>query len=138
MPTLPSVRRSYSWILSAPLLLLAPSAAAQTLMDNSSACIPPNTTDKVIIAVADIVIFAIASFLFVPLVERRFINQDRNPTFGRHLGISMSLLIAMLGMFGLYYGITGCVSASLWWWVGLMATVFVIHAIYTFVVVRSE
>ncbi|MDP2310801.1 MAG: hypothetical protein Q8P18_32585 [Pseudomonadota bacterium] len=99
---------------------------------------PPTTTDKIVIAVGDAAIFAVASFLFVRLMERRFINQDKNPLFGRHLGISLALLITALGMFGLYYGVTGCLSGSMWWWVGLASIVFFVHAAYTVVVVRTE
>lgn len=101
-------------------------------------CMAPNTTSKILIAVGDMGIFAVAAFLFVRLMERRYINQDKNPLLGRHLGMSMALFISVLGMFGLYYLVTGCITGSMWWWVGFAAFVFVVHAAYTLVVVRTE
>ncbi len=132
--------------LAAPALLagslLTPaSASAQVpppIQAETGVCTPPSATEKTMIAVGDLAIFAVAAFLFVRLMERRFINLDKNPIFGRHLGISLALFVTALGMFGLYYGITGCMSGSMWWWVGLAFFVFVIHAAYTVIVVRTE
>ena len=103
----------------------------------SGQCCPPSTAAKVGIAVGDLAIFLVCFFLFVRLIELRFIQQDRNPLLGRHFGISLSLFLSSLGVAGLYLGVTGCYDPAVWLWAGFVFAIFVVHALYTVVVVRG-
>ncbi len=100
-------------------------------------CCPPSTAGKVGIAAGDLAIFLVCCFLFMRLMELRFIQENRNPLLGRHLGVSLALGIAGVGMAGLYLGVTGCYDAGVWLWAGFVFAIFLLHAVYTLIVVRS-
>ena len=90
-----------------PMYLLLSPAQAQTPGVPSPAftvgctvneCCPPSTAGKVGVVAGDLAIFLVCCFLFMRLMELRFIQENRNPLLGRHLGISLALGIAGVGM----------------------------------------
>lgn len=101
-------------------------------------CCPPSTQQKVMIGVGSLAVLVVLWFLLVRLMERRFINQDRSASVGRHAGISFVLFLTMGGMAALAYLITGCVHTEVLVWLGFTGVVFVIHVIYTVAVVRGS
>lgn len=101
-------------------------------------CCPPSTQEKILIGVSALAIAVVCFFLLVRVVERSFIKNDRNAQVGRHFGISLSLLFAVGGLVGMIYLITGCFYASFWWWLGFVGALWLIHLIYTLVVLRES
>ncbi|RMH18001.1 MAG: hypothetical protein D6696_14180 [Acidobacteria bacterium] len=101
-------------------------------------CCPPSTQDWVMILAGSLAIFLIFLFLIVRLVERSFINKVRNALLGRHLGFSLSLLAFGLGLAGLTYLITGCLNRQPLIWLGVVGGIWIVHGIYTLIVVRGE
>lgn len=101
-------------------------------------CCPPTTAQKVFIGVGDIAILLLTLFLFVGLMERRFINTDRSAQLGRHLGISLSLFLTAIGVGALAYLVTGCWPPEFTLWVVFAGVVWVIHGLYTLIAVRGN
>ncbi len=101
-------------------------------------CCPPSTQEKVMIGLGTVVLFLLSFLLLRKLVERRYINTDRNALLGRHLGLSGTIFLTALGAAGLVYAITGCVHREAWVWLGIATALWVIHLIYTLIIVRSE
>lgn len=101
-------------------------------------CCPPTTAQKVFIGVGDIAMLLLTLFLFVGLMERRFINTDRSAQYGRHLGISLSLFLTAIGVGALAYLVTGCWPAQFTLWVVFAGVVWLIHGIYTLIAVRGN
>lgn len=120
----------------APATPAAP-ASASTECDEGGCC-PPTTAQKVFIGLGDVAILLLTLFLFVGLMERRFINTDRSAQFGRHLGISLSLFLTAVGVGALAYLVTGCWPAEFTLWVVFAGVVWVIHGLYTLVAVRGN
>lgn len=100
-------------------------------------CCPPSTGQRVMIGAADAVLFVVLVLLFMRLMERRFIQLDKDARLGRHLGISLALLVASGGMLALQIAVTGCIVTGMWLWVGFVFALFVLHGLYTLVVVRT-
>lgn len=101
-------------------------------------CCPPTTAQKLMIGVGDLAILGITFFLFVGLMERRFINTDRSPLLGRHLGMSLSFFLTAIGVGALAYLITGCWPPELTIWVIFAGVIWALHGIYTLIVVRGN
>jgi hypothetical protein len=101
-------------------------------------CLSPSTQQWVIIAVGTLAIFVLCFFLLVRLVQRAFIHRDKNASLGRHCGISLTFLVSSLGMVGLAYLVTGCLNHQFLIWLCFPLALWLIHGIYTLIVVRSE
>lgn len=101
-------------------------------------CCPPTAAQKVFIGVGDVAILIITFFLFVGLMERRFINTDRSSQLGRHLGMSLSLFLTAIGVGALAYLVTGCWPPEFTLWVAFAGVVWVLHGLYTLIVVRGN
>lgn len=101
-------------------------------------CCPPTTGQKVLIGVGDLAILLVTFFLFVGLMERRFINTDRSSQLGRHLGMSLSLFLTAIGVGALAYLVTGCWPPEFTLWVLFAGAIWAIHGIYTLIVVRGS
>jgi hypothetical protein len=101
-------------------------------------CCPPTGATTAMIVAGDVALLLLSGFLFVRLMERRYIANDLNPLLGRHLGVSISLLFATFGMAVLQYGATGCFAMSSFLWIGVAFAAFLVHAFYTAVVVRAS
>lgn len=100
-------------------------------------CAPPSTQEQVMIGVGTLLILVVCFVLLVRLVERRFITQDRSPQLGRHMGFSLTIFMTSLGFVTLVYLVTGCVHSKFFWWLGFAAALWLIHLVYTLVVVRN-
>ena len=101
-------------------------------------CCPPTAAQKVFIGVGDLAILIVTFFLFVGLMERRFINTDRSAQLGRHLGMSLSLFLTACGVGALAYLVTGCWPPEFTLWVVFAGVVWALHGIYTLIVVRGS
>lgn len=101
-------------------------------------CCPPTAAQKVFIGVGDLAILLVTFFLFVGLMERRFINTDRSAQLGRHLGMSLSLFLTAVGVGALAYLVTGCWPPEFTLWVAFAGVVWALHGIYTLIVVRGN
>lgn len=101
-------------------------------------CCPPTAAQKLFIGVGDLALLGITFFLFVGLMERRFINTDRSPLLGRHLGMSLSLFLTAIGVGALAYLVTGCWPPEFTLWVIFAGVVWALHGIYTLIVVRGN
>jgi thiol:disulfide interchange protein len=102
------------------------------------ACEPPTAQEWVLIGTGTLVIFAVCFLLLVRVVQRSFINHDRNATTGRHAGISLTLLVGSFGMLALAYLITGCVHSQFLFWLCFPLALWAIHGLYTLIALRSE
>ncbi|MDP9119997.1 MAG: hypothetical protein M3O15_01295 [Acidobacteriota bacterium] len=110
----------------------------EELSEGHGECHPPSTQEWVLIGAGSLVIFVFCFFLLVRLVQRSFIRRDRNATLGRHFGISLTFLVSSLGMTVLAYLITGCLHHQLVVWLFFPLALWVLHGLYTLIVVRSE
>jgi hypothetical protein len=119
-------------------LPLAAQESTDSLSDTTSTCLSPSTQQWVIIGVGTLAIFIFCFFLLVRLVQRSFIRRDRNASLGRHVGISLTFLVSSLGMTALAYLITGCLNHQFVLWLCFPLALWVIHGIYTLIVVRGE
>ncbi len=100
-------------------------------------CPPPSTQEQIMIGVGTLALVVVCYFLLVRLMERRFILQDRSALMGRHLGFSLTIFMTSLGFVALVYLITGCVHSKFFLWLGFAAALWVVHGIYTLIMVRS-
>lgn len=100
-------------------------------------CHPPSTQEWVFIALGTLIVLVVSFLLLVRLVQRHYIRQDRNATFGRHLGISLTFLVSSLGMVGVAYLVTGCLHRQFLVWLCFPLALWLIHLIYTLAVVRE-
>jgi hypothetical protein len=101
-------------------------------------CPPPSTQEKIMIGVGALALAVICFFLLVRLTERRYIQRDKSATLGRHLGFSLTLVLSALGLLALVYLIAGCLHPEFWLWFGFCGAVWLIHGIYTLIVVRGD
>lgn len=101
-------------------------------------CPPPSTQEKIMIGVGALALAVVCFFLIVRLMERRYIQNDRSATMGRHLGFSLTLVLSALGLLALVYLITGCRHSEFLLWFGFCGALWVIHGIYTLIVVRGD
>jgi hypothetical protein len=114
--------------------------ADQGLSDvfGDNTCHPPSTQEWVFIALGTLVVFVVCFLLLVRLVQRYFIRQDKNATFGRHVGISLTFWVSSIGMAGVAYLVTGCLHRQFLVWLCFPLALWLIHLIYTLAVVRNE
>lgn len=101
-------------------------------------CCPPSTQEKVMIGVGFLTLLVLLFFLLVRVFERRFIAQDRNSMLGRHLGISLTVVLTALGTAGLAYWLTDCWHSSYWVGLAVLGGAWLIHLIYTLAIVRDS
>lgn len=101
-------------------------------------CPPPSTQEKIMIGVGLVALAVVLFFLLVRLIERRYIQQDRNAKLGRHVGISLTLFLSAGGFLALVYLITGCIHPSVWLWLAFWGVFWAIHGLYTLIAVRSN
>jgi hypothetical protein len=97
-----------------------------------------NTGQKVIMGVGSAAVFLILFFLLVRLVERAFIRRESSPLLGRHLGISMAMLLGGLGMLAIFYLVGGCWHPSYLWWGLFIGVAWALHGLYTLLAVRGR
>lgn len=101
-------------------------------------CPPPSTQEKIMIGVGALALAVVCFFLLVRLMERRYIQKDRSATLGRHLGFSLTLVVSALGLLALVYIITGCLHSEFLLWLAFCGALWVIHGVYTLIVVRGD
>ena len=108
-------------------------------LDNCPAgtCCPPSTSKKLIMAASSVFAFLVLFFLMVRLVERVFIRQERSPLLGRHLGISLALLVGTAIAGGILYAVTGCWLPAYWYVLGAVGAAWLVHFLYTMFAVRK-
>ena len=104
---------------------------------DASTC-PPSTMTKILVGVIGLALLVVCYFLIVHIVERRYIQQDRSATLGRHVGFSVSILITVGGTLGAYWGLTKCPWDYLWPWLLVGGGVWVVHLLYLIVVARND
>lgn len=80
--------------------------------------------------------YLIMILLWVRLVERAFINQNKSPLLGRHTGLSLGLFLGGAGMLGIFYLINDCWHPEYYYWLGFSGVVWFLHGIYTLVALR--
>jgi len=100
-------------------------------------CPPPSTQEQIMIGVGALALVVICYFLLVRLMERRYILQDRSALVGRHLGFSLTIFMTSLGFVALVYLVTGCLHPKFLLWLGFAAALWIVHGIYTLIVVRN-
>lgn len=101
-------------------------------------CCPPSTQQKVMVGVGTLFLGVVFGFLFVGLMTRRFIAQDRDPLMGRHAGYSLTLLLTSGALAGLTKLVTGCFHSETIIWLIFVGCVWALHGLYTLIVVRSQ
>ena len=79
-------------------------------------CCPPSATEKVIIVMGTALFAGLCVVLLTRIMEKSYINQDRDPITGRHVGVSISLLLSVLALTGFIWGITGCIPGAMYLW----------------------
>ncbi len=99
-------------------------------------CCPPTTIQKVAIAVATLVLAAVCFFLIVRIFERHAIKKGNNALVGRHMGISLSILLTIAGLAGLIFAITGCFPFQMLLALAVVGAIWLIHLLYALVAVR--
>jgi fatty acid desaturase len=99
-------------------------------------CCPPNTAQQVFIGVGTLVVAVIAFLLLPRIVERAAINKGRSPLSARHAGISLALLLTMLGLLGIVYAVTGCLATNMLIAVAVVGAIWALHGIYALVAVK--
>jgi hypothetical protein len=102
------------------------------------ACPPPSIQEKIMIGVGTLALAVVCFFLLVRLMERRYIQKDRSATLGRHLGFSLTLVLSALGLLALVYLITGCLHSEFLLWLAFCGALWLIHGVYTLIVVRGD
>ncbi len=128
------------------LLIRASTALAQdvvTLDDQTSdlvacvdGCCPPTLIQKVAIGSLTLVLAAVCFFLIVRIFERHSIKKGTNALVGRHMGISLSILLTLGGLAGLIFAITGCFPFQMLIILGVVGAIWLIHLLYALVAVR--
>lgn len=140
------------WLIPAVLSAQVPAPAAEeeasstqeqstdpfAVPGEDGACPPPSTQEKIMIGVGALALAVICFFLLVRLMERRYIQKDRSATLGRHLGISLTLFLSALGLLALVYIITGCLHSEFLLWLIFFGALWLIHGVYTLIVVRGD
>jgi len=133
--------------VSAVLLSRIPAALAQegqadvvTLQQAEQVCLegccPPTLAQKVFIGVGTLVLAAVCFFLLVRIFERHAIKRGTSALVGRHMGISLSLLLTTAGLAGLIFAITGCFPLQLVLIVAVVGAMWLIHLLYALVAIR--
>jgi hypothetical protein len=131
----PSVESS-----AAPGTVVPAGGANQGLDDvlGDTECHPPSTQEWVFIALGTLGIFILSFLGLVRLVQRYYIRRDRNATYGRHVGISLTFFVSAIGMVPLAYLVTHCLHRQFMVWAIFPLVLWLIHLIYTLAVLRHE
>jgi hypothetical protein len=99
-------------------------------------CCPPTLIQKVTIGSLTLVLAAVCFFLIVRIFERHSIKKGTNALVGRHMGISLSILLTLAGLAGLIFAITGCFPMQMLIIMGVVGAIWLIHLLYALVAVR--
>ncbi len=99
-------------------------------------CCPPTLMQKIAIGSITVVLAAVCFFLIVRIFERHSIKKGTNALVGRHMGISLSILLTALGLAGLIFAITGCFPMQMLIILGVVGAIWLIHLLYALVAVR--
>ena len=99
-------------------------------------CCPPTTSRKLLMGVGSVAAFLVLFFLLVRLMERAFIRSERSPLLGRHVGISLALLLGGGAVCGICVVVTGCWLPAYTWVAGFLGLVWLAHLAFTMIVVR--
>ncbi len=125
------------------LLCRASSALAQDVVTLDDAemfcvgeCCPPTLVQKFSIGALTLVLAAVCFFLIVRIFERHSIKKGTNALVGRHMGISLSILLTLAGLAGLIFAITGCFPMQMLIIMGVVGAIWLIHLLYALVAVR--
>jgi hypothetical protein len=116
----------------------SPSGEGSGDVFGASECHPPSTQEWVFIGLGTLVVFIVSFLLLVRLIQRYYIRRDKNATFGRHLGITVTFFVSSLGMSGVAYLVTGCLHRQFWVWLCFPLALGAIYLIYTLAVHRNE
>lgn len=101
-------------------------------------CPPPSTQQQILIGVGTLVFGVVAFLLAVQLIQRRYIQLDRNATLGRHLGYSLTVVLTSAFGFLLAYFLTECWHPKYWYWLAFVVVLWLLHLLYTLLVVRRS
>ncbi len=99
-------------------------------------CCPPTLAQKVFIGAGTVVLAVVCFFLLVRIFERRAIKKGTNALVGRHMGISLSILLTLAGLAGLIFAITGCFPFQMLIILGVVGALWLIHLLYALLAVR--
>ena len=100
-------------------------------------CCPPNSAKKITMGAAAVAIFLSLFFVLVRLMERAFIRSERSPLFGRHVGVSLALVLGGGAVCGTFFVATGCWSAAYTWWAGFFGIVWALHLTWVLITIRK-
>jgi len=99
-------------------------------------CCPPTMFQKIAIGSATLALAAVCLFLIVRIFERHAIKKGTNALVGRHMGISLSILLTAVGLAGLIKAITGCFPTQMLLILAVVGAIWLIHLLYALVAVR--
>lgn len=99
-------------------------------------CCPPTLFQKLAIGSLTLLLAAVCLFLIVRIFERHSIKNGRNALVGRHMGISLSILLTALGLAGFIFAITSCFPLQMLVILGVVGAIWLIHLLYALVTVR--
>ncbi len=99
-------------------------------------CCPPTMLQKLAIGAVTLVLAAVCFFLIVRIFERHAIKRGTNALVGRHMGISLSILLTLCGLAGLIFAITSCFPFQMLLIMGVVGAIWLIHLLYALVAVR--
>lgn len=109
---------------------------AFALIGLAGECGPLSTQQWLYVAAITLLAAIIFFFLFVRLMERVFIKNDRDAILGRHLGISLSLALTIGTLCLAGYLIKKCWWVEFTWVAGFAAAIWVLHMVYVLIAVR--
>lgn len=99
-------------------------------------CCPPTFQQKLFIGAGTLVLAVVCFFLLVRIFERHAIKKGTNALVGRHMGISLSILLTTAGLAGLIFAITGCFPTQMLLWLAVVGALWLIHLLYALLAVR--
>jgi hypothetical protein len=99
-------------------------------------CCPPTLFQKIAIGSVTLVLAVVCFFLIVRIFERHSIKKGTNALVGRHMGISLSILLTLAGLAGLIFAITGCFPFQMIIILAVVGAIWLIHLLYALVAVR--
>ncbi len=99
-------------------------------------CCPPTMFQKFAIGGITLVLAAVCFFLIVRIFERHSIKRGTNALVGRHMGISLSILLTLAGLAGLIFAFTSCFPFQMLIILGVVGAIWLIHLLYALVAIR--
>ena len=103
---------------------------------NIQDCCTSSLFQKAAIGSVTLVLAVVCFFLIVRIFERHSIKKGTNALVGRHMGISLSILLTLAGLAGLIFAITGCFPVQMLIILGVVGAIWLIHLLYALVAVR--